>query len=61
MARPRRPDYDTPRFRRLWYSATLAEMAAEYGVSQVSIWLAGRRRGFPLKSEISAYELVVAE
>lgn len=57
MARQRRPDYDTERFRRLWYTATLAEMAGEYGVSITAIWLAGRKRGLPLKSTISFYGL----
>jgi hypothetical protein len=53
--RQRRPEYDSDRFREQWMSGvTLADMAAEYGVTVAAIWQAARRRGLPQKNFIKA-------
>ena len=43
----RNPAYDTPEFRKLWYSTkTLEEIGQRYGVSAVSIHKAAMCRGW---------------
>lgn len=50
MARPRRREYDTPEFHRLWHSDTPTRVIAKrYGVSCPSIHRAAKKRGFPCK------------
>jgi len=55
MPRPKRTDYDAPRFRALWLSdATIHAIAAEYGVTTTAIYKAAMRRGFPPKFQMRA-------
>ena len=52
MSRPRRPEYDAPAFREMWFSPMpIAEIARRLGVKPVAISLAARRRDFPTKYE----------
>lgn len=50
MPAPRRADYDTEEFKRMWYSkTTIEDMAEKYGVSGFCIHDAAMRRGFEPK------------
>ena len=50
MPAPRREEYDSEEFKRLWYSrTTVEEMAEKYGVAPVCIHHAAMRREFDTK------------
>ena len=52
MSRPRRPEYDAPAFREMWFSGVpVAEIARKFSVTPTAISLAARRRDFPTKYE----------
>lgn len=55
MSRKPRPDYDSSAFRAMWFSPVpLREIASAYGVSIVTVWRAGRRRGLPYRNAVHA-------
>ena len=54
MTRRPRPCYDGPEFRQMWFDKALPlrVIADRYGVSVMSVWRAGLRRGFPHRNEL---------
>lgn len=56
MPAPRRKDYDSDRFKEMWYEPdiTVRKIAALFGVTPPAVSIAAKRRGWPSKYHVRA-------